>query len=189
MYMDRQTTTLNLLARFPDVSTVRPERIGGKVPPSRGRVIGQALSFKVLAVAAVLLVGIAIVLNRSGPSSESSTATTSLPQWHSESPAPSANAAPVWVTPLAQTPAATPAPTAPPATPGIPPQPTLANEPSAMTAAVGPLMSQWPNPAYPTAPQIDSGVDESHADANQSMAIRPAEQTRSNYDRSRPSIY
>ena len=59
--MDRQETELIVLARIPDLGSVGRSRHRGRSLASRGRVIGQALSFKLLAIATLLLVAMALV--------------------------------------------------------------------------------------------------------------------------------
>ena len=59
--MDRQETELVVLARIPDLGNVGRSRRRGWSLASRGRLIGQALSFKLLATAALLLVAMALV--------------------------------------------------------------------------------------------------------------------------------
>ena len=51
--MDRQETELIVLARIPDLGSLPQRGAAGRSLASRGRVISQALSFKLLAVAAL----------------------------------------------------------------------------------------------------------------------------------------
>ena len=106
--MDQQETKPMVLARIPDLNAAGHKRPGGGSPPSNGRVIGQAFSFKLLAVAVVLLVGMAIVpftWNRSSQSPDPSTMANPLPDWFPNPSALSADAAPASTAPVAEAPA------------------------------------------------------------------------------------
>ena len=171
--MDRQEMELIVLARIPDLGSVGRNRRRGRSLASRGRVIGQALSFKLLAIAALLLVAMALVpwtVHRSSQSADSP-------------PAVAAGA-----TPVAQTPAPAPAPASPSAVPAAAPQPKVASAPPTPAAAEIPLMSKWPNPAHPTSTPVAAN-EEPRAGANQPMAIRPPEYLRNNHDRTRSGVH
>ena len=160
--MDRQETELIVLARIPDLGDVGGSRHRGRSLASRGRVIGQALSFKLLAIVTVLLIAMALVpltLRKSGQSADS--------------PPTAAGS----TTPFAQAPAPAPTPISPPPMPAAVPQPKVASAPPPPAAAEIPRMSQWPNPAHPTSPPAAGNV-EPRAGVNQAMAIRPPEYLR-----------
>jgi hypothetical protein len=178
-----------VLARIPDVATA--EHGGHKtVPKSTGRVIGQSLSFKLLAGVVLLLVVVAIIpfaLWKHGQSTDSPATADAMPAWHPGSPAPSAATAPSW-TPVVAVPASAPIPASPSPMPSAMPQPQVASQPPAPAAIDSPLMSAWPNSAHPVAPEADA--EQPRAGANQAMAIRPPEYSRNNgYDRTRSSVH
>lgn len=173
--MNRQTGEPVVLARLPDLGDVGRDRRGGKTPESRGRLIGQALSFKLLAVCVLLLIAIALIpwsLRKHSSSAESS-------------PAAVGSAAPV-SQPSASAPVAASPPSAPAATPQ--PQPKVATAPPPPPPAEIPRMSKWPSPDHPTSAAMATGV-EPHADVNQPMALRPPEYLRSNHDRTGSGVH
>ena len=122
--MDRQTTQPMVLARIPDIATAAnmADKEHETVPTSSGRVIGQSLSFKLLAGVVLLLVVAAVIpfaLWKHGQSTDSPSATAeALPAWHPGSPAPSAATAPTW-TPVAAVPASAPIPASPSPMPSV----------------------------------------------------------------------
>jgi hypothetical protein len=171
--MDRQEMELIVLARIPDLGSVGRTGRYGKSLASRGRVIGQALSFKLLAIAALLLVAMALV--------PLTFRTSSQPPAHS--PTTPADA----TTPAAQAAAPAPIPASPFPTPAVAPEPKVAIAPPTPAAAEIPRMSKWPDPAHPTSPPVAAN-EEPRAGANQSMAVRPPEYLRNNHDRTRSGI-
>jgi hypothetical protein len=181
--MDRQEATPMVLAHIPDLSAVvEKSRSNGRRPTSRGRVIGQALSFKLLAVAVVLLVALAMVpwtINRNGSSVDSPTPADSLPAWNPGPPTPSANVAAVHATPLAE--AAKPTPASPSPTPRVFPQPKVVSalpvSASASAPTVVPQISPWPSPDHPISPP-ETASEDLRTDVDQAMATRPSEQFR-----------
>jgi hypothetical protein len=179
--MDQPRMKPMVLARFPTMNLARGEDVHGGTPPSRGRILDQSLSFKLLAAAVLLLVAVATVplaLSRNASSTTPSAMAEPSPAWQISQPRALVDAAPVCVAPV---PASLPAPTSLSPLPGVRPKPQVAGVPLATPSADAPLMSAWPNPAYPTSPQDEVGVEEPRAGANQAMAIRPTE-----YLRSRP---
>ncbi len=192
--MDRQTMQPMVLARIPDIA-IAAKHGGHKehktVPTSSGRVIGQSLSFKLLA-GVVLLLGVAAVVPFAlwghAQSTDAPSTADALPAWHPGSPAPSAATAPTW-TPVAAVPASAPIPASPSPMPSMLPQPNVASVPPAPASIDSPLMSAWPNSAHPTAAP-ETGVEEPRAGVNQAMAIRPPEYSRNNgYDSTRSSVH
>jgi hypothetical protein len=189
--MDRQETQPMVLARIPDVANAG-EHDGRKNPPtSSGRVIGQALSFKLLTAVVVVLVVVAIIpfaLWRNSQSTDPSATADAPPAWHPGEPAPTAPTAPTW-TPVAAVPASAPIPASPSPMPGTLPQPNVSNSSPTPASIDSPLMSAWPNAAHPI-PASEAGAEESRAGANEAMAIRPPEYSRNNgYDRTRSSVH
>ena len=184
--MDQQKTKFVVLARIPAVGRTENEHADVGLPLSYGRLMSQSLSFKVLAGVALLLMIVATIpfaLSRSGPAVDPSATADPLLEWHPGPLASSADAAPAWIAPVAET--STPIPVGPPATPDEPPRPEAEVEPTMTASADVPLMSPWPNPAHP----IEAAVEESYPGANQAMAIRPSEQTRNRHDNTRSSIH
>jgi hypothetical protein len=183
-----QETKPTVLARIPQITTAN-ESARGELPVSRGRVIGQALSFRMLGTAVVVLVALAIVpylfLRGNQPAAPSAAANTA-PAWQPSPPASSADAAPVWVAPVAVTPKSAPATISPSPMPEVSPQAKVAVAPPPAQAASA-LMSPWPNPAHP-ASTPEAGSEEPRASANQSMAIRPSEYIGNSHDNTRPGV-
>jgi hypothetical protein len=179
-----------VLARIPDVAA--GEHGDHKTAPtSSGRVIGQSLSFKLLAAVVLVLVVVATIpfaLWRNGRSTDPTATADALPEWHPGAPAPSAGTAPTW-TPVVAVPASAPIPASPSPMPGAMPPPNVASQSPAPGSMDLPLMSAWPNSAHPV-PASEVGAEEPRAGANQAMAIRPPEYSRNNgYDRTRSSIH
>ncbi len=194
--MDRQETKLMVLARIPDVGVAEHHATRERLPTSSGRVIGQALSFKLLAVAVLLLVVTATIpfaLWRNGlataPSTAPSTAADASTPWQAGSPVPSAGTAPIWAAPtVAAVPASAPTPVKPLLMPDVVPQPKVGSDFPAPAATDAPLMSTWPNPSHPIA-SPEAGGEEPRANMNQAMAIRPEYGRNNIYDRTRSSIH
>ena len=176
-----------VLARFPKIVSSEHRHVQKELLPSRGRLLGQAISFKLLGIAALVLVGLAVVpfALRSTSPPVPAAASTLAPAWQPSPPAPSPEVAPVRVAPVAAIPTSTPAPASPSPMPEAYPRPTSASAPQEAPAAA--LMSAWPNPAHP-ASAAEIGRDEPQVGANQAMAIRPSEYRRNSYDNSRSSI-
>ena len=188
--MDQQKTKSAVLARIPAVGPAENKHVDDGLPPSRGRLMSQSLSFRLLAAVAVLLMAVATLqftLSRSGQPADPSTTADPLSEWRPGPLTPSADAAPAWIAPVAET--STPIPASPSATPDVPPQPEVENEPMMTASTETPLMSPWPNPAHPISPQTEAAADESHTGVNQAMAIRPSDQIRNRHDRTRSSIH
>jgi hypothetical protein len=178
--MDRQQTKLIVLARIPDLSVSEHKASPGNRLASRGRVISQALSFKLLAVLALLLVAMAIVpltVNKTGSPTDSPPAIDPVAARQPNSPAVLTNAGTGPIAPVAQTAVSTPTLVRPSPVPSVPPQPVIATTPPAPAptpAAAAPLMSAWPNPGHPTSTP-EAGSNQPQASLNQAMAIRPSE--------------
>jgi hypothetical protein len=184
--MDLQEKKPRVLARIPKIVSSVQGQAREETPLSSGRLIGQALSFKLLGGAALVLVVVAIfAFHGSSPSSVPSVAVTPPPAWQPSPPAASAEAAPVWVAPVATAPASTPAPASPLPMPEVRPQPKLAGTPPAPPAAA--LMSAWPSPAHPTsAPEMSR--EEPQVGVNQAMAIRSPEYLGNSHDNTRSGV-
>ena len=165
--MDRQTMQPMVLARIPDIAIAAhhgEHKEHKTVPTSSGRVIGQSLSFKLLAGVVLLLVVVAVIpfaLWRQGQSTDAPATADALPTWHLGSPAPSATTAPTW-TPVAAVPASAPIPASPSPMPSVVPQANVASQPPASASIDSPLMSAWPNSAHPTAAS-EVGAEEPRA--------------------------
>ncbi|MCE5266299.1 MAG: hypothetical protein LLG00_00230 [Planctomycetaceae bacterium] len=172
---------IKVIASFPDLNALgREKHHGGLVqteqPCSTGRIINQALAFKVLSAVTLLLLVIAVRPLFSGraekPAESPAMAATPTP-WQ-----PAANAAAG--TMVAQMPAARPVtvvPAAPQeaAAPVVVPSPAKTTAPpSANPPADGELASKWPDPGRAINPQAGYG-DAPRATANQPMTVRPAE--------------
>jgi hypothetical protein len=195
--MDSLERTWTVLARIPDLNagaegTAEDETIMG-LPASTGRLIKQALSFRLLLGTALFLLVAAVVPFLSGkkaPSADPSPAADSATAWHTGSnpvladksipPTPAAPARPVAVIP------ANPEPSRPPTT--VPPLPETKAPPQPRVAE-GPLWSNWPNAAHATAKPASG--EASRRNANQPVAGRPSEYEadRSNHDRTRSSVH
>lgn len=161
-----------VLARFPIIDLADKEEARGATPDSKGRILGQAMSFKLLAASVLVLVvgSVAPWAWKQSNSSESSTSEPAI-TWQNRPPKAAVEAAPVCVTAAPMSAAAQQSPS--PAL-RVASKPPIATVSSAATATTGAsLMSAWPNPNHPT--QGDAEVK-----TNQSMAIRPE------YLRSRP---
>lgn len=183
--MDSYDKMPMVLARIPKIGTSGNGRTRQELPLSRGRVIDQALSAKVLGGVALALVIVAIVPWMFRGNSKPPTSAAAAPAWQPDPPAASAEAAPVWVAPVAATPVSPLAPASPSPMPEVSPQEKVASALPPVPAAAA-LMSPWPNPAHPTsAPDVG---DEPRAGANQTMALRPPEYMRDNYDHARPGV-
>jgi hypothetical protein len=179
-----------VLARIPDVASAGEHEGRRNLPTSSGRVIGQALSFKLLTAVVVALVVVAVIpfaLWRNSQATDPSATADAPPAWHPGEPAPSAATAPTW-TPVAAVPASAPIPTSPSPMPGMLPQPNVANASPAPASIDSPLMSAWPNSAHPI-PASQAGAEESRAGANETMAIRPEYSRNNGYDRTRSSVH
>ena len=188
--MDWQETKPAVLARIPDLGVAERRRSRKTPPSSSGRVIGQALSFKLLAAAVLLLVAIAVVpfvFRKKEQSTSPSIAANALPEWQHRPSAPPAGPAPaktVFVSGLSAPAAPSPLPA-----PGMFPQPKVASDPPAVPSGNAEMMSVWPHPNHPiSVPEAGAGAP--RASANQAMAIRPPEySTRNNYDRTRSGVH
>ena len=157
-----------VIAQFPRISNSSHHWISQESLASRGRLIGQALSFKLLAVAALLLIAVAVVPWTVGTSEKSpdvSTATTPAPQWEPNAPASATEVAVV-----AASPVASPSPL-----PEILPQPEMANTPPTPAVAEAPTTSPWPNPAHPINPLPEADGKPLETDVRPAIAIRPTD--------------
>ena len=180
--MDLQGTKLTLLARIPDLS-IAQEKPSKSLPLSKGRILNQAISFKLLAVAVVLLVVVALlpkVLKRGG-SADTSVATESAPAWGGSAAATSSGA-------VAEVPAGLPAQASSSPIAGVASRSDVASAIPTSTSVDEPLMSTWPNPNYPIS-SSEAGGGESQSGANQPMALRPSEYIRDSHDSTRSSIH
>ncbi len=175
---------IKVLACFPDLNSFKTEqRDDGAAetspPSSAGRIINQALAFKLLSAVTLLLLAVAVFPLFSSradrPAASPSATDASLP-WQA-----GATAGPGETT-MAQSSAPRPA-TVVPATPQqslapviLPPPPETAAAPRPTPSADVPLVSsRWPNPAHAVSPQDNPGGEPPRAEANQPMAVRPPE--------------
>lgn len=175
-----------VLARFPRIHSSSRSIPREEIPASGNRWINQALSFKLLAAAAVILVAVAIVPLTKGTSetpAEPAAAVAPVAAWQPvASPVPAEPATPkpeppapvLSVATAAPKAAVQPAPvvvttTAPQAI--VQPQPEVAKTPPTPAVAETPTMSTWPNPNHPT-------TTASEAAGNPSVATRPSEPQR-----------
>ncbi len=194
-----------VLARIPDLSR-SDEADDPSAVSSGGRLLSQALSFRLLGIVVLLLMGSAVLkfaVGRShsdGPvadgGSQTSVATT--------------DAVPVWTGPAAKPPAPAPVVLTPAPAAEAAPCPVAAHEsPTPVAKAAGPLMSSpWPNPAHAVSTGVeardvstkgDSPIfvdtrigtvpDSPPAGANRAMAIRSSEYIGNNDDRTGSSIH
>jgi len=194
--MDRHETKSMVLARIPDVGVAEHQGSRAELPTSSGRVIGQALSFKLLAVAVLVLVVTATIpyaLWRNGrataPSTTADASTTTATAWQAGSPGSSAGTAPVWVAPaVAAVPAAAPSPVKSLLTPEVVPQPKVASDSPVPASPDASQMSAWPNPNHQIA-SPEAGGEAPRASMNQAMAIRPEYGRNNTYDGTRSSIH
>jgi hypothetical protein len=196
--MDSQEKTWTVLARIPDLNagsdgTAGEETFAG-LPASTGRLIKQALSFRLLIGTAFFLLVAAVipfVFGKKAPSADPSPATDSATVWHNGSnPAsaetlPAEKILPMPARPVAVIPATSersrPPVTVPPLTETkAAPQPRPADPPQ---------FSRWPNPDH-ARPQ-PTGGEGPRANANQPAAGHPSEYEadRSNHDRTRSSVH
>ena len=153
---------LAVLARIPALNIGTHEDSRGELPTSKGRLINQALSFKLLA-GATFLFAVAAILpftlsrgSQSRPSSDSSRPSDALAEWQ---PSPSAQL------PSTSTPALATA---------VAPPTEVACESASPASTGAPLMSPWPNPAHPTLSPTEARFEQPPAGVNQAMAIRPS---------------
>jgi hypothetical protein len=189
--MDRQMRTPIVLARIPDLRAVGPEAVDGERVLSRGRMINQALSFKLLAGAVVLLMVMAVVpyiTKKSDSSADPPAVSDPLTTWQSASTA------------LPTGPGPTPAVSVsavvafPPASESVVPiageqlQPAATGSRPASASTEARPKSPWPNPAHPTSAS-EASPENASAQVNQAMAIRPTEYLRNSHDCTRPSIH
>jgi hypothetical protein len=188
--MDQQATTPIVLARIPDLRAVGPETVDGGRLLSTGRLINQALSFKLLTGAVLLLIAMAVVpflVKRSGAPADSPVVADPLATWQSTSSVAPTGPAPT-VLSVGTTVVSSPASDSVVPIPGELPPPVVAGSRPAPASAETPLMSTWPNPAHPTSVS-ETSPDNSPARVNQAMAIRPTEYLRNSYDRTRSGIH
>jgi hypothetical protein len=171
--MDRHQTHPTVLARIPHIKASSRERTRERLPSSSGRLIGQALSFRVLAGVTLLLFAVAILphsLGFIGRRPDSSAVVQVVPEKMPDAIAPSANAV------AERSPAAANAQTSVPV-PASPPPISVARRPEQIIAesspppTEAPSMSEWPNPAHPiTLPK--PSVDQPQTGATPTTAIR-----------------
>lgn len=169
--MDRREMKLTVLARIPNLNSSKASGPPEEPPTSRGRIISQVLSFKVLAGVVLVLVAVAIVpaFKPATPTPES---TATAEAWHPGELAASADAAPAWPAPVAESPASSSP------MPNILEKPNVASVTPVSASIDEPLMSPWPNPSQATNPRNEGGAEEPRAGVNQSMALRPFENIR-----------
>jgi hypothetical protein len=200
---EMQSTERNwtVLARIPDLNAgsdaAADEETFMGLPASTGRLIKQALSFKLLIGTALFLLVAAVmpfVFGKKAPSADPSPVIDSAAAWHSGSNPALAERLPAGK--MSATPAASSRPVAvipatservkPPAT--VPPLPDKRAPPQPRSAN-GPLWSNWPNPAHATAKP--AGGEAPRADATQPATVRPSEYEadRNNHDRTRSSVH
>jgi hypothetical protein len=207
-----------VLARVPDLSGSGRSRRRREEPKSNGRMLNQAISFKLLGIAASLLLVVAIVpfAFNGNPQADEAPATPAapMPVWQPQASLVSTEtgvAAPAPALPEpALTPLAAPAAAIPPPSPTfpIPPPAVQAYPVASVPPAISetPTMSQWPNPA-PASNQVQPGdpvqpgnsaqvsplptVDGQvlPAGANPTTAIRPFEYNRNRYDGTRSGVH
>jgi hypothetical protein len=181
--MERQDTKPLVLARIPDLGTARRSEGREGLPQSKGRVFSQALSFKLLATVALVLVAVAMIpwtLTRSAPSADPPAVVDSSPQWHVSPSAATANAVPPPTYLVAQSVTAARSPTnSTMAPPDTIPLPRAAGVSAASAPTDPPPMSLWPNPAHPISPSTDARVEESHVGVNQAMTLPRLDPVRS----------
>jgi len=174
--MNTEETNWAVLARIPDLNAHRSnahdsEAMDSKLPASTGRLLSQALSFKLLAGAAFLLLLAAIVpflFNKKGAPSDASPSMASAPPWHPGPIVAEADIPPVGNPTAARAATSPPTPAATPELLPPPPEVNLGLAPD--TESDLPLMSRWPNPAHAIAEQM--GVEQPRMGANQPMTIR-----------------
>ena len=187
--MDLPRKEWTVLARIPDLNAAGADGTADEdadrgLPASTGRLIRQALSFRLLVGTALFLLAAAVIpfaLGKKAPSVDPSAATDAASAWHSASGSASADASPAEkipamaaapVRPVALIPA-TPQRSRPPAIVPLPPDTKGAPQPS--RAADQPLMSRWPNPAHAPSRPAMRGTEPSRAVANKPIAAHPSE--------------
>jgi hypothetical protein len=150
--MDVQRKQWIVLARIPDLNAAGADgaadgETGGALSASAGRLIKQALSFKLLVGTALFLLAVAVfaVGKKAPPTDPAAT-------WPSD-PAPvAADASPTDTVPstpvvASRPPAMIPATTEPARAPAIIPPPSIVKDtPQPSPAVDQPRMSSWPNP-------------------------------------------
>jgi hypothetical protein len=208
--MDQREIRPMVLACIPDLHITSDADASSGLPGSRGRVIGQSLSFKLLMATIAFLVVAAIlpfVLGTRDQSPDPSSVANALSPNNPAPSAPSVNTAGARPVRVVQAAAAGPTLASPPRTPGVLPQPEVKSAPPPPLPAGAPLMSQWPNPAM--------AARQTEPSANQAMTIhRPEYEAdaragrqgadpgatrfdgtnqqpviRNGYDRTRPSVH
>jgi hypothetical protein len=192
--MYQSETNLPILARIPQVG-------GGQSwarstqPTSKGRLISQVSSFRLLAACIVVLLVIAAfpmaLRKKSAPAASTpAVAAAPAPQWQPSGPAASIGVAPVATAPAAAptfVPVSATANSAPIA--GAFPQPAAGKPLTTADNRNLPLMSAWPNPAAPPAAPGELGAEQPQVEANRAKALRPPDYTRNRYDRTGPSVH
>jgi len=188
--MDHSGTNLTILARIPDLS-ISPEKKASKSSLiSKGRILNQAISFKLLAVAVLLLIVVALApkVFKRGDSSDTSVATESAPAWGGSGVTASSETATVGPASVAKASATMPAQASSRLTTNNIALPGAVASAMPSSASVDePLMSAWPNPNHPIS--SESGGMEPQSGANQPMALRPSEYIRDSHDSTRSSIH
>lgn len=155
-----------VLARFPVIDLADRGEAPQTIPDSRGRLFGQALSFKLLAASVlVLVVGAVVPWSLKQKNTSDSSASEPAVTWQSRPPKAAIEPTPVCV---AAAPASVSAPQAPATTPRVASRPQIITSvPAAATTTTGAsLMSAWPNREHP----IPSPTE---AKTNQPMVVRP----------------
>ncbi len=188
---------IKVLACFPDLNAFGTEQRGDGAtdtspPSSAGRLINQALAFKLLSAATLLLLAVAafpFFSSRADRPTGSPSATDAPLPWQvgpaagpaeatmAQSPTPR----PATVVPATPQQSAAPVPLPSPSETAAAPPPTTADQRCASVPgrcpppADVPLMSRWPDPAHAAGPQDNLGAEAPRAEANQPMAVRPPE--------------
>ena len=149
-----------VLARFPRIRGSKHPETRRESLMSRGRLIGQATSFKLLAVAALLLIAVAVVplaIGTSKKAADVSTEAVAAPIWQPEAPTLATEATVPAAGPIAE----------------VSPPPVASPSPTTVAAETPTMSSAWPNPDYPTTLAPDDGGQEPETGDRPSMANRP----------------
>jgi hypothetical protein len=163
-----------VLARFPDLSfhaEPRADATDTSPPSSVGRIIDQALAFKLLSGVTLLLLAAAVFplfSNRADKPAASPSAAEASPPWQTGPTAGPAEPA------VAQSPATRPAIMVP-AMPQPSAAPVILPPPPDATVALPPVAradsSPWPGPSRAAGPQDGLAGETPRAEANRSMAV------------------
>jgi hypothetical protein len=175
--MDNRETTAKVLARIPDLhgAGVGKEsaihRRGGGPSASMGRILGQALSFKLLAGVALGLMAAAILpllfATKSRTADSPSTNDLLPSQANTSDTGHNASVAPPKATLVRAMPEKASAPGA-----LGPPPPAIGNASPSFPKDEA-TMSNWPNPAYGSPAKVGDGHRPPEPRANRPMTVRP----------------